>query len=152
MRAPMRMYGGSRGPSLLLRYATYYIVHKEVVRQLFLDGFKNLLFDMKKVVYPPIPFCIGSCKFSKVKSAPYFVKNLENFHFGAKIFHRNDSKGKFVAHCALIKVNFEYSDHWDKDEEIFKNVCNMTALNKWFRQKITTIGGKGSNNTTKHQQ
>ena len=81
------------------------------MRDLFLDGFKNFIFDMKKVVYPPIPFCIGGYKFSKVKSAQYFVKNLENFHFGEKSFHRNYSKGKVVAHCALVKVNFEYFDH-----------------------------------------
>ena len=107
---------------------------------------------MKKVVYPPMPFCIGVYKFSKVKSVPYFVKNLENFHFGEKSFHRNDSKGKVAAHCEFVKVNFEYSDHWDKDKEIFRNACNITALNKWFRQKITTTGGKGKNNSTTEQQ
>ena len=31
---------------------------------------------------------------------------------------------KVVAHCALVKENFEYSDYLDKDEEIFKNACN----------------------------
>ena len=84
---------------------------------------------MKKEIYPPMPFCIGSYKLSKVKSEPNFVKNLENFHFGENIFHRNDSQGKVTAHCALVKVNFEYSDHWEKDEKIFRNACNMTALN-----------------------
>ena len=54
-----------------------------------------------------MPFSIGGYKFSKVKSAPNFVKNLEKFHFGEKSFHRNDSRGKVVAHCALMKVNFE---------------------------------------------
>ena len=28
----VRMYGGSRAPSLLLKYATDYVLHKEVVR------------------------------------------------------------------------------------------------------------------------
>ena len=44
----LRMYGGTKAPSLLPKYATNYIMHKEVVRQLFLDGFNNFLFDMKK--------------------------------------------------------------------------------------------------------
>ena len=35
---------GTKAPSLLLKYAIYYIVHKEVVRQLFLDGFGSFLF------------------------------------------------------------------------------------------------------------
>ena len=87
----LRMYGGTRSPSLLPRYATDYIVHKEAVRQRFLDGFRNFIFDMKKEFYRTIPFCIGSYKFSKVKSLPKFVKNLKNFHFGEKSFHRNDS-------------------------------------------------------------
>ena len=52
------------------RYATDYVVHKEEVRQLFIDGFGNFLFDMKNVVFPPFPFCISSYKFTKVKSAP----------------------------------------------------------------------------------
>ena len=64
------IYGGTRSPSLRPRYATDYIVHKEAVRQLFIDGFGNFHFDMKKVVYPPMPFYIGSYKFSKVKSVP----------------------------------------------------------------------------------
>ena len=64
-----RMYGGSRAPSILSRYAIDYVIHKEVVRQLYIDGLSNFLFDMKKVIYPPLPFCIGSYKFTKVKSA-----------------------------------------------------------------------------------
>ena len=72
----IQMYGGSRAPSLLPRYATDYVVHKEVVRQLYIYGIENLLFDQKKVVHPPIPFYIGSYRFSKVKSASEFVKEL----------------------------------------------------------------------------
>ena len=39
-----RMFGGSRAPSLLPKYATDYIIHKEAVRQVFLDGICNFLF------------------------------------------------------------------------------------------------------------
>ena len=112
------MYGGTKEPSLLSKYTTNYIVHKEVVRQVFLDGFGNHLFDIKKVVFPSVPFYVGSYKFNKVKSAPEFVKELEIFHFGEKIFHRNDSQGKVAAH----KVNFEYTDYIDKEEKVFRNV------------------------------
>ena len=110
------MYGGTKAPSLLPKYATHYLVHKEAGIHLFLDGFGSHLFDLKKVVFPPLPFYVGSYKFAKVKSAPEFVKELEIFHFGEKIFHRNDSQGKVAAHCALLKVNFEYVDYVDKDE------------------------------------
>ena len=58
------------------------------------------------------------------------MKYLENVHFGEKSFHRNDSQGKFAAHCALVKLNFEYANHWDKGEEVFRNACNMSSLNK----------------------
>ena len=146
------MYGGTRAPSLLPKYATDYIVHREAIRQYFLDGFGNFLFDMKKAIYPPMPFYVGSYKFSKVKSTSDFMKDLENFHFGEKSFHRNNSQGKVAAHCALVKVKFEYSDHCDKDEEIFKKSCNMTALNKRFKQKITTTGGKGSSDTAEQKK
>ena len=71
----LRMYGGSRDPSLLPRYTTYYVIHKEVVRQLYIDGLRNFLYDMKKSIYPSLPFCIGSYKFNKVKSAPDFVRD-----------------------------------------------------------------------------
>ena len=111
----LRMYGGTKAPSLLPRYATDYIVHKEAVRQLFFDGFGSHLFDLKKVVFPPLPFYVGSYKFTKVKSAPKFVKELEIFHFDEKSFHRNDSQGRVAAHRALLKVNFEYVNYVDKD-------------------------------------
>ena len=61
------MYGGSRAPSLLPTYATDYVIHKEVVRQLYIDGVGNFLFEQKNVVYPVVHFFIGSYKFSKVK-------------------------------------------------------------------------------------
>ena len=110
------MYGGTKAPSLLPKYATDYIVHKEAIRQLFLDGFGSYMFDMKTVVFPPMPFYVGSYKIYKVKSALDFVKDLENFYFGENIFHINDSQGKVVAHRALVNINFEYSNHLDKDE------------------------------------
>ena len=115
----LRMYGGSKAPSLLHRYATNYIIHKEVVRQLYIDGVMNFLFDMKKVVYPPLPFCIDSYKFDKVKSAPELVRELENFHFGEKSFHRNDSWGKVSKYCGSVGVHFEYSHYFDKEEEVY---------------------------------
>ena len=68
------MFGGTKAPSLLPKYAIDYVVHKEVVIELYIYGIGNFLFDMKKVVHPPLPFCIGSYKFTKVKSAPKFVK------------------------------------------------------------------------------
>ena len=101
---------------LLLKYAIDYIVHKEAVRKLFLDGFGSYLFDMKKVVFPPLHLYVGIYKFSKVKGTPNFVNDLDVFYFGEKSFHRNDAQGKVVAHCSLVKVNFEYSDHFNKYE------------------------------------
>ena len=66
----LRMYRGAKAPSFLPRYATDYIVHKEAVNQMFLDGFGSHLFDLKKVVFPQIHFYVGSYKFSKVKRTP----------------------------------------------------------------------------------
>ena len=83
----LRKYGGTKAPSLMPRYATDYIVHKEAVRQLFLDGYGIHLFDIKKVVFPPLSFYVGSYKFTKFKNAPKFIKYLEIFHFEEKGFH-----------------------------------------------------------------
>ena len=52
----IRMYGCSRAPSLLPQYAIDYVVHKEVVRQVYIDGVGRFLFDDKKETYPAIPF------------------------------------------------------------------------------------------------
>ena len=73
----VRMYGGSRAPSLLPRYATDYVLHKESIRQLYIDGIGNFLFEPKKAVYLAVPFFVGSYKFSRVKNAVEFVKELE---------------------------------------------------------------------------
>ena len=70
----VRMYGGSRAPSLLLKYAIDYVLHKEVVRQLYIEGVGNFLFEHKKATYPVVPFLLGSYKFSRVKQAAEFVK------------------------------------------------------------------------------
>ena len=134
------MYGGTKAPSLLPRYATYYIVHKESVRHIFLDGFGSHLFDLKKVVFPPIPFYVGIY-------ALEFVKELEKFHFREKRFHRNDSQGKVATHRALLKVNFEYTNHVYKEEEVYQNICCMKALNKRIKNKTTTTGVKGSSSS-----
>ena len=112
----MRMYGGTKIPSLLPKYAIDYIVHKEEIRKLFLDGFGSFIFNMKKVVFPPLHLYVGIYKLSKVKGTPNFVNNLEIFHFGEKSFRTNDAQGKVVAHPSLVKLNFEYFDHLKKYE------------------------------------
>ena len=110
------MFGETRAPSLLPRYATDYVFHKEVVRQIYIDGIGNFLFYQKKVVYPPLLFYVGSYKFSKVKSVPDFVKELEYFHFGEMSFHINDSEDKVANYCVAVGVHFEYTNYWDKEE------------------------------------
>ena len=90
---------------------------------------------MIKATFPPFPFCIGAYKFSKVKWVEDFVKELETFHFGEKIFARNDSRGKVVEHCTTIKIHFEHTYFFNKDEEVFRRENNMTKLNKCFYSK-----------------
>ena len=107
---------------------------------------------MKKVVFPPMTFYIGSCKFTRVKSASEFVKDLENFHFGEKSFHGNDSMDKVAEHCALVGVRYAYSHQFDKDEKIYRNANNMISLSKCFKKKSSTSGGKGSSSTTEKQK
>ena len=126
------MYGCYRAPSLLSKYAMGYVVHKEVVRQVFLNGVSNFLHDMKKETFPPLPFCIGGYEFSKVKGVIDFVKELETFHFGEKKFQRNDSKGKVTEHCAAKKIHYEYSDFFNRDEEVLRRANNLTELGKRF--------------------
>ena len=70
----IRMYGCSRAPSLLPKYATDYVVHKETVWQVFLDGIGSFLFEHKKATYPPLSFRLGSYKFTRVKKADEFVE------------------------------------------------------------------------------
>ena len=112
----IRMYGCSRETSLLAKYATDYVVHKEAVRQVYLNGVGSFLFEHKKVAYPTIPFQLGSYKFSNVKQAAEFVQELEHFCFGEMRFHRNDSQNKVAEHCKEANVHFEYTNFWDKDE------------------------------------
>ena len=60
-------------------------------------------------------------------------------------FHRNGSCNKVADYCKEAGINFEYTNFWDKDEVTFRNAKNITALKKRFKQKITTMGGKGKN-------
>ena len=136
------MFGGSRAPSLLPKYATDYIIHKEAVRQVFLDGIGSFLFEHKKVVYPPLPFRLGIYKFNRVKKDDEFVEKLEKFHFGEMPFHRNDSHNKVAEHCKEANVHFEYTHHWDREESVCRSALNLTALRRKFKKKITTKGGK----------
>ena len=101
------------------------------------------MFEHKKAMYPAVPFLLGSYNFSRVKQATKFVKELEYFHFGEMNFHRNDSHNKVAYYCKEEGIHFEYTNFWDKDEETFRNVKNITSLKNRFKQKITTMGGKG---------
>ena len=58
-------------------------------------------------------------------------------------FHRNDSHNKVADYCKEVGIHFEYTNFWDKDEEIFWNAKNITTLKKRFKQNITIVGGKG---------
>ena len=58
-------------------------------------------------------------------------------------FHRNDSHNKVADYCKEAGIHFEYTNFWHKDKETFRNAKNITALKKRFKQKITTMGGKG---------
>ena len=138
------MYGGSKTPHLLLKYAMDYIVHKEAVGQVFIDGIGHFLFQKKKAAYPPLPFKLGSCSFANVKQAAKFIEELGKFHFGEMTFRRNDTHSKVAEHCRKHKLYFEYSHHYDKDESVYRNAPNMAALRKRFKPKNPTKGGKGS--------
>ena len=59
------------------------------------------------------------------------------------IFHINDSEDKVDDYCTIAGVHFEYTYFQDKDEEVFRNAQNMTALRRRFKQKINIVGGKG---------
>ena len=109
------MYGVSRAPSPLPKYATDYVLHKEAVRQVYIDGVGTFLFKHKKVAYLAIPLWLGSYKFSKVKQTVEFVQELEHFHFGEMNFHRNDPRNKVADHCKEASIHFEYTNFWDKD-------------------------------------
>ena len=106
----IRMYSGSREPSLLPKYAIDYVLHKEAVRQVYIDGVGSFLFEHKKVAYPSIPFWLGSYKFSEVKLIAKFMQELEHYHFGEMNFHQNDSQNKVVEHCKEANVHFEYTN------------------------------------------
>ena len=76
----LRMFGRTRAPSLLPKYTTDYVIHKEVVRQLYIDGVGNFLFEQKKAMYPTSPVsyrelqvlqskeCIRICKRDRIFS------------------------------------------------------------------------------------
>ena len=49
-------------------------------------------------------------------------------------------------------VHFEYTNYWDKVEEIYRNACNMVSLSRRFNKKIAIVGGKGSSSGTAEQQ
>ena len=122
----IRMFGGSKTPFLLPKYATYYIIHKEVVRQVYIDGVGHFLFQYKKTAYPPLSFKLGNYKFTNVKQAPEFIEELGKFRFGEMTFRRNDSHGNVAEHCRKHKVTYEYSHHFDSDESVYRIAPNMT--------------------------
>ena len=109
---------------------------------MFINGVANFLFNKKKATFSPLPFCIGSYNFTKVKGASEFVKYLDKFRFGEKSFRRNDTDGKVAEHCKFVGVRYEYTHYFDKDEEVYGNASNMTALSKHFKKKGSTSRGK----------
>ena len=85
---------------------------------------------------------MDSYKFTKFKNAPKFVKEMENLHFGEKDFHWNDSQGKVAAYKVALKVNFEYVDYIEKEEEMYRNIYSMTTWKNQLKLKILAAGIK----------
>ena len=75
-----------------------FVVHKEAVTKVFINGIESYLHYHRNASFPLFPLCIGAYKISRIKGAEYFVKDLEVFHFGEKIFMRNDSRHKVTKH------------------------------------------------------
>ena len=61
-------------------------------------------------------------------------------------FHINDSQGKVAAHKATHKVNYEYSDYVDKEEQVYRNVYGMASLSKSLKRKAPGVKGSSSHN------
>ena len=101
------------------------------------------------MAYPPLPFRLGSYKFTRVKKAEEFVEELGKFHFGEMNFHKNNSRNKVAEHCRETNVHFEYNSHWDREESILCSAQNITALRRRFKKKITTKGRKGQDEQEK---
>ena len=87
---------------------------------------------------------MGSYNLTKVNNAHDFVKELEIFHFGENKFHRDDSQGKVVAYKETLRLNFEYADYMDKEEEMYRNIYNLTAPNKKLKLKTIAARDKSS--------
>ena len=51
-----------------------------------------------------------------------------------------------AAHKAAHKVNFEYTDYIDKEEQVFRNVYSMAAVSKRLKGKASGVKGSSSNN------
>ena len=118
---------------MLLKYVKYYIVHKEAVRQLFLDGFGSHLFDLKKVAFPPLPFYVGSYKFTKVVFPPLpFIAN-SNAYVYVVIFYC--MSGPLICGSrAAINYSLCYTS------DIWKVALAMSVLNCWSNSHTISTG------------
>ena len=47
---------------------------------------------------------------------------------------------------AARKVNFEYTEYIDKEEQVFRNVYSMAAVSKWLKGKAYGVKGSSNNN------
>ena len=95
------------------------------MRKVFINGIGRYLHDHKNASFPMFPFYIRAYKFSRVKGAEDFVKDLEVFHFWEKCFARNDSRKKVIEHCRVVKIRFEYAYFFNEDEKVFILVNNI---------------------------
>ena len=53
-----------------------------------------------------------------------------------------------VAH----KVNFEYANYVDKEEQVYKNVYSMAALGNRLKGKTSGVKGSSSNNPKSNEK
>ena len=52
---------------------------------------------------------------------------------------------KVANHSVFVRVRYEFSHYFDKDEDTYRKAYNMTSLSKCFKKKISTSGGKARN-------
>jgi hypothetical protein len=67
-------------------------VLQEVAYQTMINGVREILYQDKKSIWPPLPLWIDTYSFANTKKSQDEVDTLLSYHFGEERFRRHDPK------------------------------------------------------------
>jgi len=122
------IYDVMKPPHLLPRLVHDKKILQEVAYKTIIHGVGGMLYRSKKAIWPPLPLYIGNYLFENTKHAQTKVDILLSYHFREERFKTHDPKNIFKENFNSMRLPYEYTTEFWKEEEVHQNSKTYNEL------------------------